>query len=371
MKKFLNGISRALCVMAISVFAVCIFAGCNYAGDNAGTPPVIPQPEKVSEPAFSLQPGAVDYGDTVAITCATESASIYYTTDGTDPSAESSIYTSSIEITSDTTIKAFATKFGMTSSEVAVASYTVKKYTITFDANGHGTEPDEITGKYKGEKIILQELTESGYTFDGWTDGENNFAAGTEYIITSDVTLKAKWIGWNDVTTPTFSVTDSAVDYGDTVSLSCGTDGADIYYTTDGTTPSAGSTKYTTPIAITSDVTIKAIALKSGMNDSAVAEKNYTVRKYTVTFDANGHGNAPDSITGKYKGETITLPGALTASGWLFLNWNDGTTDYATGTTYTVTGDITIKAVWKDITPPADVTNLTASYSENGSVKLT
>ncbi|MBQ0163351.1 MAG: chitobiase/beta-hexosaminidase C-terminal domain-containing protein [Treponema sp.] len=201
MKKFLNGISRTLCVMAISVFAVCIFAGCNYAGDNAGTPPVISQPEKVLEPAFSLQPGEVDYGDTVAIRCAIEGASIYYTTDGTDPSAESSSYTSSIEITSDTTIKAFATKFGMTSSEVAVASYTVKKYTITFNANGHGIAPDAFTGKHKGEKITLQELSETGYTFDGWTDGENNFAAGTEYIITSDVTLKAKWIGWNDGTT--------------------------------------------------------------------------------------------------------------------------------------------------------------------------
>lgn len=33
---------------------------------------------------------------------------------------------------------------------------------------------------------------------------------------------------------------------------------------------------------------------------------------YTVTFDANGHGTAPDSINGKHKCETVALPSALT-----------------------------------------------------------
>ncbi|MBQ0001962.1 MAG: SUMF1/EgtB/PvdO family nonheme iron enzyme, partial [Treponema sp.] len=159
--------------------------------------------------------------------------------------------------------------------------------------------------------------------------------------------------------------------YGDTVEITCATFGADIYYTTDGTAPTSSSTKYTAAIEIKADTTIKAIALKSGMNDSAVSEKAYTIKKYTVTFDADGHGTAPDAMTGKHKGETITLPAALTETGYLFENWNDGTTDYAAEKNYTVAGDVTIKAVWKDLTPPAPVTNLTAKCTASGTVKLT
>ncbi|MBQ0003475.1 MAG: chitobiase/beta-hexosaminidase C-terminal domain-containing protein, partial [Treponema sp.] len=243
MKKFLNGIALLLCVMSF-----CVFAGCSYAGSgdtpDSGAPDSNqpPQPGQVADPVFNPESGDIDYGDTVEITCATEGASIHYTTDGTDPSAESSTYTLPIAITSNTTIKAIAIKTGMTSSEPASSTYTVKSYTVTFDANGHGTAPDPITDKHKGETITLSELTESGYTFDGWTDGENSFRAGTEYTIKSDVILKAKWIGWNDVTTPSFSVTDNAVDYGDTVEITCATFGADIYYTTDGTAPTSSST---------------------------------------------------------------------------------------------------------------------------------
>lgn len=163
-------------------------------------------------------------------------------------------------------------------------------------------------------------------------------------------------------------MTAGEVDYGDTVALSCGTDGAEIYYTTDSTAPTSASTKYTSPITITSETTIKAIALKTGMNDSAVAEKAYVIKTYTVTFDADGHGIAPDAITGKHKGEKIILPSAITASGWAFVNWNDGTTDYAAGADYTVAGDVTIKAVWKEI---PNVTNLTATCPASGTVKLT
>lgn len=79
------------------------------------------------------------------------------------------------------------------------------------------------------------------------------------------------------VATPTFSVAAGAVQYETEVTISCTTSGAKIYYTTDGSAPKASSKAYTSAITITDAVTIKAIAVKDGMNDSAVASASYTI----------------------------------------------------------------------------------------------
>ena len=80
------------------------------------------------------------------------------------------------------------------------------------------------------------------------------------------------------VATPAFSVASGAVDSGTSVTISCSTEGAKIYYTTDGSEPSASGIEYTEAISITEVVTLKAIAVKSGMNDSAVASASYTIK---------------------------------------------------------------------------------------------
>ena len=79
------------------------------------------------------------------------------------------------------------------------------------------------------------------------------------------------------VATPEFSVASGAVNSGTEVTITCATEGAKIYYTTDGNEPTASSTEYTTAISVTADVTLKAIAVKDGMNDSAVASASYLI----------------------------------------------------------------------------------------------
>lgn len=51
--------------------------------------------------------------------------------------------------------------------------------------------------------------------------------------------------------------------------------GAEIRYTTDGTTPTASSALYSSPLTLTATTTVKAIALKNGLN-SSVASKVFT-----------------------------------------------------------------------------------------------
>ncbi len=63
------------------------------------------------------------------------------------------------------------------------------------------------------------------------------------------------------------------------ITLSCETAGAAIYYTTDGSDPTAASTQYTAPFTLTltdGSATVKAIAVKDGMTDSEIASKTYT-----------------------------------------------------------------------------------------------
>lgn len=76
---------------------------------------------------------------------------------------------------------------------------------------------------------------------------------------------------------PTFSVTAGSYKSLQSVTISTSTAGAVIYYTTDGSTPTASSRVYGGPVSIAATVVLKAIATASGDSDSPVASGTYTV----------------------------------------------------------------------------------------------
>jgi glucosylceramidase len=61
------------------------------------------------------------------------------------------------------------------------------------------------------------------------------------------------------------------------ITISDTTANSTIYYTTDGSTPTASSTPYTGPVTVSSTTTVKAIATATGFSASAVASATYTV----------------------------------------------------------------------------------------------
>jgi hypothetical protein len=84
-------------------------------------------------------------------------------------------------------------------------------------------------------------------------------------------------VGQTLAATPTATPAAGKVASGATVSLASATGGATIYYTTDGSDPTIGSMVYSAPIAVYAAMTIKAIAVKAGLANSAILSAAYTV----------------------------------------------------------------------------------------------
>ena len=117
--------------------------------------------EQVATPTFSLAEGTYTEAQSVTISCATDGATILYSTDGTNYST----YTGAINVSQTTTLYAKATKAGMTPSAVAQATYTIETTPV---------EPGEgdftlVTGEEQliaGREyiIVVQDLTSGSST---------------------------------------------------------------------------------------------------------------------------------------------------------------------------------------------------------------
>lgn len=94
-------------------------------GGGSSTPPPPPPPPPVAATP-SFWPVAGTYSPTqITLSDATASSTIYYTTDGSTPTASSTAYTGPVTVSSTTTVKAIATASGYSASAVASATYTV------------------------------------------------------------------------------------------------------------------------------------------------------------------------------------------------------------------------------------------------------
>ena len=123
------------------------------------------------------------------------------------------------------------------------------------------------------------------------------------------------------VVTPTFTPNGVSGFTGtQSVTISCTTVGATIHYTTDGTEPTASSPVYSAALSLTSTTTVKAIAVKAGMNNSAIATATFTkysggggggggsyTPSYTVSVDKTENGTITVSPKSASKGDTVTI----------------------------------------------------------------
>jgi chitinase len=83
-------------------------------------------------PVISLASGTCSGAQTVTITCARPTATIYYTTNGKTPTQNSEnnpIYTGAITVSSSETLKVLAAETGFTGSPIVSATYVINNAT--------------------------------------------------------------------------------------------------------------------------------------------------------------------------------------------------------------------------------------------------
>lgn len=146
-------------------------------------------PERVAadEPVFSLESGEYNEGQMLSFE-KDEDTVIYYTTDGSEPSADNgSLYSSPIEINKSMTVKAVSTKYGYLNSPV-----TEREFILPVIA---APDASHISGEYK--EVISVELfsgdedDEIYYTLDGSDPVENGILYTSPITVTDFAQLKA------------------------------------------------------------------------------------------------------------------------------------------------------------------------------------
>ena len=375
---------------------------------NAGTFTITKTLQQVATPTFSPAEGSFTEAQTVTILCATDGATISYSTDG----GTTWTVGNSLTVSETTTVMAKATKDGMTDSEIATATYTINIVPVGQDQTitiGDESDYDEHLPVY-GNWYDSNQRNQMIYTAEqlGWTTGtvvkaitfyprsnlgfsegkvkislatttETSVPTSGSYYVSSDGPIEAdnliqvaeivpaasttgewtitfttpftyngdnllvevntehgnykssyfyaqeqdNYVGYYSYTSSSGSLTQNATKYlpkatftftagaaqeavatpmfspaagtytsAQSVAIACATDGATIYYTTDGSEPSAtNGTVYSEAIAVNESMTIKAIAVKDGMANSAVAEAEYVINivaDYAVTVTPDG-----------------------------------------------------------------------------------
>lgn len=170
------------------------------------------------------------------------------------------------------------------------------------------------------------------------------------------------------VTSPIFNPTTGIYTSTQSVTLTSATADAIIKYTTDGTIPSAANgITYTGPITVPTSMTIKAIAIKSGMTDSDLA-----IAAYTINISQQNVSKPTFSPEGGTFSSATQVTITCATSGAIIKYTVDGTTpSAAVGQTYTapisISSTTSLKAVAiKSGLFDSDVASATYTINNNG-----
>ena len=298
-------------------------------------------------------------GCMVTITSATPGAVIYYTLDGTVPSAafsKSSLYKGSFQAPGGVTVWAIAVRDTYWDSSAASALLNTNVYyKITYQGNGatSGSMSAQSVAAGGSASLASNAFKRKGYTFTGWNTKANG--NGTSYSngqvisgITGNLTLYAQWKlakytitynlggGKNGNNPSTYTYTTAAITLKDATRT--GYDFAGWY----------SDSKYKN----------KVTKIAKGSTGNKTLYAKWTPHKYKIIFNGNGSTSGKmSSLTGRKYGTGYTLTAnAFKKKGYTFTGWN--TKKNGSGKSYSNKekvknltsksgGSVTLYAQWK------------------------
>ncbi|MWC30984.1 hypothetical protein GON22_23115 [Paenibacillus sp. MMS18-CY102] len=287
---------------------------------------------QVAAPTFSVASGSYSAAQSVAIATTTAGATIRYTTDGSEPNANSVKYLAPITVSQNTTIKAKAFKDLMNDSATSTATYTI-------NVASQVAQPviTPATGTFTGTQNVTITDATAGATIRYTTDGSTPTATtGTVYAgaftVSATTTVKAIAVksGMTDSTVATSVITIGATNVNralnKTATASSAQGGNTAAAAFDGDANSRWESAASDPQWITVDLGATYSVTGVKLNWETAAGKDYKIQvssdnatwtdAYTKTGGTGGVENitftAP--VTGKY----VRMYGTARTTGYGF-----------------------------------------------------
>lgn len=241
------------------------------------------------------------------------------------------IYTTDCHFTTQLRIYSSASNNGYVVSDALPGTITKMNFNAGYKKDNllvYGSN-DGTTWTLVG-KVAVTSTSNKDYSFD-FTGNYSRFkldVEGTNQIRLQSMSVTYTTSGAPEtpketVATPVINPSTTTFNTGESVSVSITTEteGATIYYTTNGDTPTAESFVYSAPFEVNTTTTVKAIAVKDGWNNSEVAEVKYTMvdpnaveKTGTISFASTTQRVSQDGNSQVWKNDNITFTNNKTSS---------------------------------------------------------
>lgn len=272
-------------------------------------------PVQVATPVITPPTGTYSTTQTISISCATPGASIYYSATGNIPvvgASHTKLYTGPFQILQSATVRAIGVLAGSSNSGVAVSYLTLTSPAIvanpTISPNG---------GTFDGSVTVSLATSPADATIYYTTNGNvpllspfpNSFTKiyTGPIVLSSTATVRAIGVKSGllnsgvsvanfvvnaspNVAPVVFSPAPGVYGSAQNVGMTTATPDAAIYYTTNGNVPrfdvpNSFTRLYTGPVAVSTTTTLRAVATKSGFQNSPTSVGIYTISPGRLAVD--------------------------------------------------------------------------------------
>ena len=247
-----------------------------------------------------------------------------------------------------------ASSYTVTGAVTLYAVWQANSYTITYNKNdGSGTTATASKNYGATDALTFSNpWTRTGYTFIGWATTSGAISAALSYSVTGNANLYAIWqinsfVVTFDKNDGSATTTTNSYNYGATTALSYSNPWTRTGYTFLGWSTISSATTPDNSHTVTGTVTLYAVWQQDAPNS------------FSITYDANdGSGSTHVGVETQGSTTALTHSNPWTREGYTFLGWATTSGATAPATSYTVTGNANLYAVWQ-------INSYTITYNKN------